>query len=167
MKRRTVLSIVLLSLVGWCGAYAQVQVADTSIVQSLERVTGNARVRLFQDARLTDRLARRTGNVALSGTSSRVMNYVTVRGYRIQVFSDNNQRRSKDEAYQKASMIKDADPELSTYVTFTSPFWRLRVGDFRSFEEANLKLIELKNTFPQFREMRVVKDMIRLTRIVE
>ena len=95
------------------------------------------------------------------------MNYVTVRGYRIQVFSDNNQRRSKDEAYQKASMIKDADPELSTYVTFTSPFWRLRVGDFRSFEEANLKLIELKNTFPQFREMRVVKDMIRLTRIVE
>ena len=35
------------------------------------------------------------------------------------------------------------------------------------FEEANLKLIELKNTFPQFREMRVVKDMIRLTRIVE
>ena len=159
MKRKSVLSIVLLSLVGWCGAYAQVQVADTSIVQSLERVTGNARVRLFQDARLTDRLARRT--------SSRDMNYVTVRGYRIQVFSDNNQRRSKDEAYQKASMIKDADPELSTYVTFTSPFWRLRVGDFRSFEEANLKLIELKNTFPQFREMRVVKDMIRLTRIVE
>ena len=146
MKRRTVLSIVLLSLIDWCGAYAQVQVADTSIVQSLERVTGNARVRLFQDARLTDRLARRTGNIVLS---------------------DNNQRRSKDEAYQKASMIKDADPELSTYVTFTSPFWRLRVGDFRSFEEANLKLIELKNTFPQFREMRVVKDMIRLTRIVE
>ena len=94
MKRRTVLSIVLLSLVGWCGAYAQVQVADTSIVQSLERVTGNARVRLFQDARLTDRLARRTGNVALSGTSSRDMNYVTVRGYRIQVFSDNNQSTS-------------------------------------------------------------------------
>ena len=52
MKRKSVLSIVLLSLVGWCGAYAQVQVADTSIVQSLERVTGNARVRLFQDARL-------------------------------------------------------------------------------------------------------------------
>lgn len=42
MKRKSVLSIVLLSLVGWCGAYAQVQVADTSIVQSLERVTGNA-----------------------------------------------------------------------------------------------------------------------------
>ena len=53
-----------------------------------------------------------------------------------------NQDVLKDEAYQKASMIKDADPELSTYVTFTSPFWRLRVGDFRSFEEANLKLIE-------------------------
>ena len=118
MKRRTVLLIVLLSLIDWCGAYAQVQVADTSIVQSLERVTGNARVRLFQDARLTDRLARRTGNIVLSGTSSRDQNYITVRGYRIQVFSDNNQRRSKDEAYQKASMIKDADPELSTYLSF-------------------------------------------------
>lgn len=167
MKRKIFLSVVLLSIAGCFAAYSQTQVADTSIVQSLERVTGNARVRLFQDARLSDRLARRPGASVLSGANSKDQNTITVRGYRIQVFSDNNQRRSKDEANQKAAMIKEVDPELATYVTFTSPFWRLRVGNFRSFEEANLKLIELKNAFPQFREMRVVRDMIRLSRTAE
>lgn len=167
MKRRNLLSIVLVLTAVCFSAYSQTQVADTSIVQSLERATSSARVRLFQDARLTDRLARRPGTTVLSGTISKDQNYMTIRGYRIQVFSDNNQRRSKDEANQKAAMIKGVDPEMATYVTFTSPFWRLRVGNFRSFEEANIKLIELKNAFPQFREMRVVRDMIRLPRTAE
>ncbi|WP_455497812.1 SPOR domain-containing protein [Coprobacter sp.] len=162
MKRKNFLFVVLLLTTFCLSTHSQTQVADTSIVQSLQRVTNGARVRLFQDARLVDRLARRQGTVALSGTTLKDQNYITVRGYRIQVFSDNNQRRSKDEANQKAAMIKGVDPGLATYITFTSPFWRLRVGDFRSFEEANLKLIELKSAFPQFHEMRVVKDVIRL-----
>ncbi len=162
MKKNISFAVVFL-MISCLGISAQVQIADTSIVQSLERITGTARVRLFQDSRLTDRLARNAGNSASFGTPS----HMTVRGYRIQVFSDNNQRHSKDEAYQKASVIKNLFPDMSTYVTFTSPFWRLRVGDFRSYEEANAKLVELKEAFPRFREMRIVKDMIRLGRTAE
>ena len=41
--------------------------------------------------------------------------------------------------------------------------WRLRVGDFRSYEEAGNALIQLKKEFPQMaREMRVVRDKIHI-----
>ncbi|MBR4119116.1 MAG: SPOR domain-containing protein [Bacteroidales bacterium] len=81
-------------------------------------------------------------------------------GYRIQVFSDNMQKRAKDQAYERARIIQESDPELATYVTFNSPFWRVRVGNFISYEEAAVKLRELKKQFPEILDMRIVKDII-------
>ena len=80
--------------------------------------------------------------------------------YRIQVFSDNMQKRAKDQAYERARIIQESDPELATYVTFNSPFWRVRVGNYISYEEAAVKLRELKKQFPEILDMRIVKDII-------
>ena len=89
-------------------------------------------------------------------------NYVQRNGYRIQVFSD-NQRHAKTEAQNKQQQIRNKFPEMGTYIIYNSPFFRLRVGDFRSYEEANRALQDLKNAFPQFaREMRVVRDKINV-----
>ena len=57
-------------------------------------------------------------------------------------------------------MIQTSDSTLSTYVTFNSPFWRVRVGNYASYEEAAVKLYELKKLFPEIRDMRIVKDII-------
>ena len=74
-----------------------------------------------------------------------------------------NMHTAKNNALYKEGLIQQAFPELETYVTFTSPFWRLRVGDFRSYEEAGNALIQLKKEFPQMaREMRVVRDKIHI-----
>ncbi len=82
-------------------------------------------------------------------------------GYRIQVFSDNNYRTAKSEARAKEREISERFPELRTYVIFNSPFWRLRVGDFRTQEEALEKIVEIKEAFPEYsREVRVVRDRI-------
>lgn len=82
-------------------------------------------------------------------------------GYRIQVFSDSNPRTAKAEAERKASAISSRFPDIKTYVTYQSPYWRLRVGDFTTFEDANDALTELKNALPAYRrEMRVVRDRI-------
>ena len=63
----------------------------------------------------------------------------------------------------KAQLIRNLDPTIETYVSFTSPFWRLRVGDFRTYEEANTKLRELKQAFPSFaKEMRIVRESVRV-----
>ena len=54
-------------------------------------------------------------------------------------------------------------PQIPIYVTYLSPFWRLRVGDYRTFEEANAQMQQLKKKFPKYSvEMRIVKDEIVL-----
>ena len=57
-------------------------------------------------------------------------------GYRIQVYTGANNRVSKQEALQMKQKVQSHFPELSAYVTFLSPRWVCRVGDFSSREEA-------------------------------
>lgn len=86
---------------------------------------------------------------------------VTVGGYRVQVFADNNARTAKDEARSKAVAIREQLPHLATYVTYEAPYWRLRVGDFRSESDAEAAAAEIKHYFPNIsREVRVVRDRI-------
>lgn len=82
-------------------------------------------------------------------------------GYRVLVFSDNNARTARGEAKERARLIAEQIPHLRTYVTFESPYWRLKVGDFRTHSAAESVANEIKITFPQYsREIRVVKDRI-------
>lgn len=84
-----------------------------------------------------------------------------VGGYRVQIFADNNARTAKDEARAKALAIREQMPHLATYVTYEAPYWRLRVGDFRSESDAQEAAAEIKHYFPGIsREVRVVRDRI-------
>lgn len=161
MMRNSLLFIVVLALAGAAvgRAQAQVAVSDTSIVQYLERPETGGKVKVVQPAELAERVSRAEGVIKYDGNKG----YAQSSGFRIQVFSDNNYRTAKNSALYKEGLIKQAFPEMETYVTFTSPFWRLRVGDFRSYEEAGNALRELKREFPQMaREMRVVRDKIHI-----
>jgi len=89
--------------------------------------------------------------------------YLLVSGYRIQLFSGNNQRLSKDEAFNRESQIQKLYPELPTYVKYNAPFWRLRVGDFTSYEEALSMKLMLSDAFPSFKhEISVFKEDVRI-----
>lgn len=161
MTRNSLLFIVALALAGTTvgRVQAQVAVSDTSIVQYLERPETGGKVKVVQPAELAKRVSRAEGVIKYDGNKG----YAQSSGFRIQVFSDNNYRTAKNSALYKEGLIKEAFPEMETYVTFTSPFWRLRVGDFRSYEEAGNALRELKREFPQMaREMRVVRDKIHI-----
>ncbi len=84
-------------------------------------------------------------------------------GYRVQVFSDNNVRTAKAEAASKQRIISARLPQYQTYVRYTSPYWRLKVGDFRTQQEANDAADELRKAFPAYsKEIRVVRDRISL-----
>ena len=48
--------------------------------------------------------------------------FLKIQGYRTQVFSGNNQRKSKDEAFQKEKEIKELFPDVPAYVTYNAPF---------------------------------------------
>lgn len=86
-------------------------------------------------------------------------------GYRIQIFSDNNAKTAKNEARAKARVIADAFPQYPTYVIFSSPYWRLKVGDFKTHEEAEVAATQIKRAFPEYaKEIRVVRDRINITK---
>ncbi len=84
-------------------------------------------------------------------------------GYRVQVYADNNVRSAKTEARQRERAIGSSFPQYGTYVSYASPFWRLRVGDFRSQYEAEKAAAEIKRQFPGYaREVRVVRDRVNV-----
>ncbi|MDR1337246.1 MAG: SPOR domain-containing protein [Tannerella sp.] len=90
-------------------------------------------------------------------------NYLTAPGYTIQVFTGNNQRKSKDEAFSKKDQINKIYSEVSIYVDYTAPFWRLRVGDFLTSEEALCMMYNLNGSFPAFRnEIKIVRENVRI-----
>ena len=89
--------------------------------------------------------------------------FLKIQGFRTQVFSGNNQRKSKEEAFRKEKEIKELFPDVPTYVTYNAPFWKLRVGDFRSHEEAYQMMRQLMEAFPGFaKEMYIVKEEVKI-----
>lgn len=143
---------IIAALAGSAATAQTVAVADgdTSIVQYLERHDTGGEVNIVQPAALTLRLSRT--DATLAGQRS-----LTV--YRVQLFSDNRSTTAKAEADRRAARVREIFTDVDVYVTFTSPFWRLRVGNFRSYEDANKILHELKTAFPDMAsEMRIVRD---------
>ena len=151
--------VLLFSLVLSCAVSvsAQSYSADTTIVQSLNRSMNGARVVLHQDSVLDMRLSRNSGALKIDKEGN-----IATQGYRIQLFSD-NKRNSREEAELRSDVVAGDMPETPIYVTYLSPFWRLRVGDYRTYEEANAQMQILKKKFPKYSvEMRIVKDEIVL-----
>ena len=133
-------------------AHAQVAVVDTSIVQYLERSNTGGAIRIEQPAELSQRVARAGDDVE--------QNMVKVPIYRIQLFSSNN-TSAKTQAESLAKEFAGAFPELPAMVSYVSPFWRLRVGEFRTYEEANAMLPIIQNKFSDMqRGMLIIRERI-------
>ncbi|GHV47750.1 hypothetical protein FACS1894181_01850 [Bacteroidia bacterium] len=101
-----------------------------------------------------------SGNIE---TSSDGKSYIRYQGFRVQVFSGNDHRTSKDEAFKREAEIKELMPGLSTDVSFEAPFWRVRVGDFSTREDAYDAQRQLMQLLPNYRkEMYIVREDIKI-----
>lgn len=84
-------------------------------------------------------------------------------GYRVQIFADSNQQTAKNEARTKQRSMATRFPQYPTYVTFKSPYWRVKVGDFVRQDEAEEAASVIRRAFPSFaRDVRVVRDIINV-----
>ncbi len=63
-----------------------------------------------------------------------------ITGYRVQAFAGGNTRNDRQKAEQIGSNIKMNFPDQPVYVHFYSPRWICRVGNYKSFAEANRML---------------------------
>ena len=67
-----------------------------------------------------------------------------VNGYRVQAFAGGNSRADKIKAQKAGEKLKMAFPDQPIYVHFYSPSWKCRMGNYRSYEEANRYLKKVR-----------------------
>ncbi len=133
-------------------SFVELAVPDTSIVQYLERNVGGE-VHIVQPDGLAQRVARAGGERVLHSSIKTPI-------YHIQVFSSNN-ANAKEQAEKFDQKVRAAFPDLPTNISYVSPFWRLRVGEYRSYEEAQAMQLLLKAKFPELeRGMLVIRDRV-------
>jgi hypothetical protein len=150
--------------------------AQQTFTEKLQEVVESAgRIVLHQDKSITDLV-----NGALKSGSSKkkqvdgseqdsietapadsVLHGIRVKmnGYRIQVYFGDNSRKGKAEARAAGLRFRNYFPGHSVYVSFISPHWLCRVGDFRTNEEAREMLRQIRE-MGIFREAVIVKSKI-------
>ena len=77
-------------------------------------------------------------------------------GYRIRIFFDNKQSaRAQSEEIEK--LFAEQFPQYPVYRTYTNPYFKVAVGDFRSKSDAVKVLERIKREYPK---AFIIKDVI-------
>ncbi len=155
-----VLLLLLFGLSGYSLTYAQGIPDSPTIIDELHSGGAKATVRVTADPAINQLIGL---PMSYTNVGSGDVHTLKTTGYRVQAFSGNDPRHSKDEALSRERKIKEVFFDAATYLTYKSPKWSLRIGDFRTKEEAAVFMQQLKSTFPEFgREMYIVRDEINI-----
>lgn len=160
---KVIFLILFLSLTFWVDAQTSRQ--KNEILKGLNsRGPGKGNVTVYEDESIKQILGRPMGPPrTIYSDAEGSVQYYKMRGFKIQAFSGNDQRTSRDEANRKQSLIKNQYPDHEAVVLFETPFWRLRVGNFQSRPEAEAALQQLRESFPSFgKEMYIVVDEVKI-----
>lgn len=170
---RAVMAVVMAAVGAEVYAGQEAQQPD-SIISIVAHINASGHAVVEQPEALTKRLSRPRLNSG-EDAGGEVLEYTTdetstpksatsVRaGYRVQVFDDNNPRTSRSAAASYKSRIESAFPAYRAYVAFNSPYWRVKVGDFRSRAEAESAMVEIRRAFPGLKAyIRIVRDRINI-----
>ncbi len=144
-------------------ARAAAPTSDSTIVSHIEE---GGRIAISCPDNLLQRLAPVAPTTEQSGTddeatSSAASQSATRVGYRVLVFDDNDVRTAKQNAQARRNQIVSRFPEMNAYIQFNSPYWRVKVGDFKTRSEAEAAMQAIRAAFPSYgSQLRVVRDRI-------
>ena len=131
----------------------ETSVADTVAFEKPYILDDMPRVRVHQDSLMEMLLKEK-----IYGKSAQI----EINGFRVQIFSSNRQQTAKEEALVLEKKMTEA---LSTavYVTYIAPFWKVRLGNFRTYDEANAFKVQLITQFPELQgDTYIVRDKIQV-----
>ena len=146
MKKASIIFALFVSLSVW---------ADDSIVvvPRMNILESMSRVEVIQDASVA---------AMLEATMSGKEEWVEVDGYRVQIYSSNRQQTAKSEALELETRLKEKVNQ-TVYVQYLPPFWKVRLGDFREYEEAKEYKKEFVQLFPELiGDTYIVRDKIKV-----
>jgi hypothetical protein len=115
-------------------------------------LTGNAfaqepgKVEVVKDPQIDNLIARR---IALSKSA----NTPVAQGFRVQIFSSTDRQK----AYTEQSKFKASYPNIRSYISYTQPYYKLRVGDFRTRLEAEKLINKLR---PKYQGLFIFAERI-------
>ena len=120
------------------------------------------RPNLLEEMHGVDVLQDSTVAILLDAAINGEREIMEIDGYRVQVYSSNQQQTAKTEALDLESRLKEKVNQ-AIYVQYLPPFWKVRLGDFRTYDEAR----EYKKLFVQlFPSMMgdtyIVRDKIQV-----
>lgn len=114
----------------------------------------NGTIRINEDPQLT--------NIVYANKNTPIKNMdeaVSVNGYRVQIYSSNNAKKAKEEAFELQKTLQKMYPEMLTHVSYAAPFWKVRIGDFASYFSALTFSRRLQEEMPRYAtEIFVIKD---------
>lgn len=148
MRKVLLLSVFFLSVL----CCAQVPVDSVFTLLATPDGPGGAAVIVEQDASIVQRLGLRlnAGGIGVAG-----------RGFRVQIFAGNNGQQARTEAFKIERVVMTKHPEMEIYVTYAAPFWKVRVGNCRTNQEAVVLRDLIMEEFPQYKtETYIVPDDI-------
>ena len=82
-------------------------------------------------------------------------------GYRVQVLAGGNTRQDRQRAEQAGRSLRILFPGEEVYVHFYSPRWICRLGNYRTYEEAHEKMLEVRKL--GYNSATIVKGKITVT----
>ena len=130
----------------FCGLVSAQETRLKLIVDDMENAT------VHQDSAIYRLLDR-----AVNGSEEQA---VEIDGYRLQIYSSNQQQQAKQEALELELRVKEAIEE-PVYVQYATPFWKVRVGNFRTLADATAFKEDFLSKFPKLQSSTyVVRDKI-------
>lgn len=123
-------------------------IQETTLLEAMPNAT------VYQDSAITQLME--------DHWTGRVRGEVEMQGWRVQIYSSNNQLVAKQEA---EALKKQLENELTEpiYIDFIQPFWKVRIGNFRTVEEARTYRDQLVQQIPELQaESYPVRDMIKI-----
>ena len=83
-------------------------------------------------------------------------------GFRVQIFSSNRQQTAKEEALTLEKRMTES-VSVAVYVAYLAPFWKVRLGNFRTYEEANAFKTQLITQHPELQgDTYIVRDKVQI-----
>ena len=94
------------------------------------------KVEVIKDPQIDSLIARRAA-LQKAGSNSRVT------GFRVQIFSNTDRKT----VYGEQTKFKALYPGIRTYISYSIPYYKLRVGDFRTRLEAEKLINKLRRRY--------------------
>lgn len=133
--KKIFLSIVILAGFIFCTkAHSQDSITSFNIFEKLAS-SGEGKVILGGD------------NVVSVIEETKAMKKTPLKGWRIRIFRDSSQG-ARNKAERTVSYIKENYPELPAYITHSSPYFYVEVGDYRTRDDAEKMKRTLSASYP-------------------